>query len=520
MTSKRILYEQTARRRILAGVNAIADAVQVTLGPCGRNVILERSWYAPRTTKDGVSVAKAVWLSDPVANMGVDMVRQAAQRTVDEAGDGTTTATVLARAMYAQGLALVEAGVPPVELQRQISAAAQYATEVLRRDFVFPSGDEHTLRAVARTAANGDEHLANLVVEGAIAVGETGILTTEMNRRSVTELSVTEGVTYDRGYYNAVYSVFATNGAIELYKPYILLLDTEFHDYAPLVPLFEKIRETKRPVLVVASDVSIPTAAFFFVNTLDKKVQTVHTPAPAYGDHRTETLTDIAIATGGRVHRKDLLEDITRWTLDDLGQADKVTVTKDHTIIEGGKGAPEAVAERVRQLRVYMETATDELRREKLLERVAKLTSGIAVVKIGGETSIEQRERKDRVDDTIAAITSAISEGVVMGGGMALFFAADALSERSDFGSKVVADAMRQPFLQMLKNAAIDEIPDLSNCPRDRRSGYDVVQRKVIDLYAAGILDSYKVHRVALTNAASVAGTMLTIEATLSEVRK
>jgi chaperonin GroEL len=521
MTAKQILFNSSARRQIANGLNTLANAVKVTLGPRGRNVVLDRSWGGPTITKDGVTVAKEIELENHFANMGAQMVKEVASRTSDVAGDGTTTATVLAQAIYAEGAKVVTAGVDPMEVKRGIEAAVEVVVAELRRQST-PTRGKAEIAQVGTINANGDEAIGQLIAEAMEKVGKEGVITIEEAKSMETTLEVVEGMQFDRGYLSPYFVTDADRMEVAFSDAYILIHERRLSSMRDLLPLLEQVAKAGSPLLIVAEDVDGEALATLVVNKLRGTLQVCAVKAPGFGDRRKDVLEDLAVLTGGRAVTEELGLDLENLTLADLGRARTITVDKDHTIVIGGAGAKDAILARARQLRTRITDTTADYDREKLEERLAKLVGGVAVIKVGAATETEMKEKKARVEDALHATRAAVEEGIVPGGGVALLRALPALErlERPGdqrYGVAIVRRALEAPLRQMAHNAGVEGAVVVDQVRAGEGAyGYNVASGEYQDLIAAGVIDPTKVVRAALQNAASVASLMLTTEALIA----
>jgi chaperonin GroEL len=524
MSAKDVRFSTDARDRMLKGINTLANAVKITLGPKGRNVILDKSWGAPRITKDGVTVAKEIELSDHFENMGAQMVKEVAQRTNDEAGDGTTTATVLAHAIVREGMKSVAAGMNPMDLKRGIDkAVAAVVTEI--KTMSRPVGDSDEIAKVGAISANGEVAIGRQIADAMAKVGNEGVITVEENKGLETETEVVEGMQFDRGYLSPYFITNAQKMVVELEDCVILLHEKKLTSLAPMVPLLEAVMQADKQLLVVAEDIDGEALAMLVVNKLRGGLKVAAVKAPGFGDRRKAMLEDLAILTGGQVISEELGIKLENVTLDMLGTAKKVAITKDDTTIIDGGGAKDAIAARVSQIRAQIEDTTSDYDKEKLQERLAKLAGGVAVIKVGGATEIEVKERKDRVDDALNATRAAVQEGVVPGGGVALVHAGKVLATLKgentdqDAGIKIVRRALQAPLRQITGNAGVDGSVVVGQViENDSPSfGFDAQVEEYGDMLKAGVIDPTKVVRIALENAASIAGLLITTEAMVAQ---
>ena len=526
MAAKEISFRDDARQRMFAGVNILANAVKATLGPKGRNAVIEKSYGAPTITKDGVSVAKEIELKDKLENMGAQLVREVASSTSDEAGDGTTTATVLAQAMIREGLKAVAVGVNPMDLKRGIDKATAVAVEELRR-LSKPCKDPKAIAQVGTISANADESIGKTIAAAMDKVGKEGVITVEEGSGLENELEVVEGMQFDRGYLSPYFINNTQTQSTELEKPYILLVDKKISNIRELLPLLEALAKTSRPLLVVAEDVEGEALATLVVNTMRGILKTAAVKAPGFGDRRKAMLQDIAILTGGTVISDEVGLSLEKATLNDLGEAKKVLVEKENTTLIDGAGKPAEIQARIASIRQQIEETTSDYDKEKLQERVAKLSGGVALIKVGAATEVEMKEKKARVEDALHATRAAVEEGVVPGGGVALIRALKALekltgdNEDQNHGIKILARAIEEPLRQIVSNAGEDAAVVLNQVREGKGNyGYNAATSEYGDLMEMGILDPTKVTRLALQNAASVAGLFLTTEASIAEAPK
>ena len=524
MSAKDVKFGTDARDRMLTGINTLANAVKVTLGPKGRNVILDKSYGAPRITKDGVTVAKEIELSNHFENMGAQLVREVASRTNDEAGDGTTKATVLAQAIVKEGMKAVAAGMNPMDLKRGIDkAVASVVTEV--KAMSRPVGDSAEIAKVGTISANGEAAIGQQIADAMAKVGEEGVITVEENKGLETETEVVEGMQFDRGYLSPYFITETAKMTAGLEDCVILLHEKKLTSLAPMVPLLEAVMQADKQLLVIAEDIDGEALATLVVNKLRGGLKVAGVKAPGFGDRRKAMLEDLAILTGGQVISEDLGMKLENVTMDMLGVAKKITITKDATTVIDGAGDKAAIAARVTQIRAQIEDTTSDYDKEKLQERLAKLAGGIAVIKVGGATEIEVKERKDRVDDALNATRAAVQEGVVPGGGVALVHAGKVLEGLSgdnpdqSAGIKIIRKAIQAPLRQIAENAGIDgsivagRIVDSNS----KTFGYDAQLEQYGDMLEAGVIDPTKVVRIALEHAASVAGLLITTEAMVAD---
>ncbi len=526
MAAKEVYFADAARQRLLAGVNTLADAVKQTLGPKGRNVVLERGFGAPVITKDGVSVAKEIELKGKFENMGAQIVKQVASKTSDVAGDGTTTATVLAQAIVREGLKSLSAGANPLDLKRGIDRAVSLAVDELKK-LSIPCTDSKAIAQVGAISANADHDIGQIIADAMDKVGKEGVITIEDGSGINNELEVVEGMQFDRGYLSPYFATQKDGMTVELEHPYILLHDKKISSIHALIPILEKISQTGRPLLIVAEDVEGEALATLVVNALRGILKVCAVKAPGFGDRRKAMLEDIAILTGGEVISDEIGLSLEKAELEQLGSAKKVQVNKDHTVIVDGIGGEAAIQARVEQIRKQIEDASSSYDKEKLQERLAKLSGGVAVIKVGAATEIEMKEKKARVEDALHATRAAVEEGVVPGGGVALIRAQQALLDLRDdnpdrhTGIAILRRAVEEPLRQIVTNAG-EEASVILNRVREGSGsfGYNAASGEFGDLLEMGILDPTKVTRSALQNAASIASLLLTTEVGVVELPK
>ncbi|WP_416900023.1 MAG: chaperonin GroEL [Minwuia sp.] len=524
MSAKDVKFGTDARAKMAKGVDILADAVKTTLGPKGRNVVIEKSFGAPRITKDGVTVAKEIELKDKFENMGAQMVREVASKTNDEAGDGTTTATVLAQAIVREGLKSVAAGMNPMDLKRGIDLAVEKVIEdVKSRSTTVTTSDQ--VAQVGTISANGEAEIGRIIAEAMEKVGKEGVITVEEAKGLHTELDVVEGMQFDRGYLSPYFVTNADKMQVELEKPYILLHEKKLSNLQPMLPILEAVVQSQRPLLIIAEDVEGEALATLVVNKLRGGLKIAAVKAPGFGDRRKAMLEDIAILTGGEVISEDLGIKLENVTLDQLGTAENVTITKEETTIVDGAGEKEDIQARCNQIRRQAEETTSDYDREKLQERLAKLAGGVAVIKVGGATEVEVKEKKDRVDDALHSTRAAVEEGIVPGGGSALLYATRALkdlqgaNEDQTRGIEIIARALQAPARQIAENAGVDGAVVAGKLldQKDTNFGFNAQTEEYGDLVKAGVIDPTKVVRTALQDAASVAGLLVTTEAMIAE---
>ncbi len=524
MAAKDVKFDTDARNRMLRGVNILADAVKVTLGPKGRNVVIDKSFGAPRITKDGVTVAKEIELEDKFENMGAQMVKEVASRTNDEAGDGTTTATVLAQAIVREGMKSVAAGMNPMDLKRGIDqATAKLVEEIKAASREVTDSDE--VAQVGTISANGEAEIGRQIADAMQKVGNEGVITVEENKGLETETVVVEGMQFDRGYLSPYFVTNADKMSAELEDCLILLHEKKLSSLQPMVPLLESVIQSQKPLLIIAEDVEGEALATLVVNKLRGGLKIAAVKAPGFGDRRKAMLQDIAILTGGQVISEDLGMKLESVTVDMLGTAKKIQITKDETTIVDGAGEKAEIEARVAQIRNQIEETSSDYDREKLQERVAKLAGGVAVIRVGGMTEVEVKERKDRVDDALNATRAAVQEGVVVGGGVALVQAGKALANMKgansdqDAGIEIVRRAIEAPLRQIAENAGVDGavVAGKVRESNDKSFGFNAQTEEYGDLFKFGVIDPAKVVRTALEDAASVAGLLITTEAMIAD---
>ncbi|MFY0310373.1 chaperonin GroEL [Leisingera sp. D0M16] len=524
MAAKDVKFDTDARNRMLKGVNILADAVKVTLGPKGRNVVLDKSFGAPRITKDGVSVAKEIELEDKFENMGAQMVKEVASRTNDEAGDGTTTATVLAQAIVKEGLKQVAAGLNPMDLKRGIDLATSKVVQGIK-DMAREVKDSDEVAQVGTISANGEAEIGRQIADAMQKVGNEGVITVEENKGMETETDVVEGMQFDRGYLSPYFVTNADKMVADLEDCMILLHEKKLSSLQPMVPLLEQVIQSQKPLLIIAEDVEGEALATLVVNKLRGGLKIAAVKAPGFGDRRKAMLQDIAILTGGQVISEDLGMKLESVTMDMLGTAKKISITKDETTIVDGAGEKAEIEARVAQIRTQIEETTSDYDREKLQERVAKLAGGVAVIRVGGMTEVEVKERKDRVDDALNATRAAVQEGVIVGGGVALVQAGKGLeglegaNADQNAGINIVRKAIEAPLRQIAENAGVDGavVAGKIRESKDSAFGYNAQTGEYGDMFSFGVIDPAKVTRTALEDAASVAGLLITTEAMVAD---
>ena len=524
MTAKQVLFGNDARSRMVNGVNVLADAVKVTLGPKGRNVVLERAFGGPTITKDGVSVAKEVELKDKFENMGAQMVKEVASKTSDNAGDGTTTATVLAQAIVDEGMKYVAAGMSPMDLKRGIDKAVAAAIEQLH-SLSKPTTTSKEVAQVGAISANSDHEIGDIIAEAMEKVGKEGVITVEDGKSLHNELEVVEGMQFDRGYLSPYFLNNPDKQVALLENPYLLLVEKKISNIRDLLPILEQVAKSGRPLLIIAEDIEGEALATLVVNSIRGVLKTVAVKAPGFGDRRKAMLEDIAILTGGTVISSDVGLTLEKATLAELGSAKKVEVNKESTTIIDGAGKEDQIEARVKQIRAQMEETSSDYDREKLQERVAKLAGGVALIKVGAATEVEMKEKKARVEDALHATRAAVEEGVVAGGGVALIRAQQAIKEikgdnpEQDAGIKIVLRAMEEPMRQIVRNAGDEPSVVVDRVANGKGNfGFNAQTGEYGDMIEMGVLDPTKVTRTALQNAASVASLILTTECMIADM--
>ena len=524
MAAKEVVFGESARARMLRGINTLADAVKITLGPKGRNAVLDKSFGAPTITKDGVSVAKEIELKDKLENMGAQMVKEVASKTSDDAGDGTTTATVLSQAMVIEGLKAVAAGMNPMDLKRGIDKAVAAAVEELKK-LSRPCADHKEIAQVGTVSANADENVGNIIAEAMEKVGKEGVITVEEGNTLENELDVVEGMQFDRGYLSPYFINDQDSMAVNLESPYVLIYDKKISNIRDLLPTLEAVAKASRPLLVIAEDVDGEALATLVVNNIRGIVKVCAVKAPGFGDRRKAMLQDIAILTGGQVISEEVGMSLESATLNDLGQAKRIAISKENSTIIDGAGDSKDIEARVNQIRTQIEEATSDYDREKMQERVAKLAGGVAVIKVGAATEVEMKEKKARVEDALHATRAAVEEGVVPGGGTALVRCTSTVAKVSgdnsdqDMGVKIALRSLQEPLRQIVANAGEDSSVILNKVAENKGNfGYNAASGEYGDMIEMGILDPTKVTRAALQNAASIAGLLITTEAMVAEI--
>ncbi|MCI3135602.1 chaperonin GroEL [Phenylobacterium aquaticum] len=527
MAAKDVYFASDARDRMLRGVNILANAVKVTLGPKGRNVVIEKSFGAPRSTKDGVSVAKEIELSDRFENLGAQLIREVASKTNDKAGDGTTTATVLAQAIVVEGLKSVAAGMNPMDLKRGVDKAVAKVIEEIKNSAKKVTTNAE-IAQVGTISANGDTEVGEMIAKAMAKVGNEGVITVEEAKTAETELDVVEGMQFDRGYLSPYFITNADKMEADLEEPLILLFEKKLTSLQPLLPVLEAVVQSGRPLLIIAEDVEGEALATLVVNKLRGGLRVAAVKAPGFGDRRKAMLEDIAILTGGELISEDLGIKLENVTLDMLGKAKKVTITKDDTTIVDGVGAKDAIEGRIAQIKRQIEDTTSDYDKEKLQERLAKLAGGVAVIRVGGATEVEVKEKKDRVDDALNATRAAVEEGIVPGGGVCLLKASKVLdgfkgdNDDQEAGVAIVRRALQAPIRQISENAGVEGSIVVGKVLENTSAtfGFNAQTEEYVDMVKAGVIDPAKVVRTALQDAASVAGLLITTEAAIVEAPK
>lgn len=528
MSAKAVIFSDDARERMLTGVNVLADAVKATLGPKGRNVVLDKSFGAPRVTKDGVSVAKEIELSDKFQNMGAQMVKEVSSKTADIAGDGTTTATVLAQALVREGHKAIAAGMNPMDLKRGIDAVVKSATSELL-DLAKPCDDNKSIGQVATVSANWNQDIGDILAEAMDRVGKDGVITVEEGKSLENELEVVEGMQFDRGYLSPYFINNQEKMQVELDNPYILLFDKKISNIRDLLPLLEKVAKDSRPLMLVAEDIEGEALSTLVVNQLRGILKVAAVKAPGFGDRRKAMLEDLAILTGATVISEEVGLSLEGVELDQLGGAKRIIIAKDATTVVDGAGDAKSIDARVSQIKSEIENTSSDYDREKLQERVAKLAGGVAVIKVGAATEVEMKEKKDLVDDAFHATRAAVEEGIVAGGGVSLIRVAEAVknkdldlaNEDQQVGARIALRAMEEPFRQIVNNAGVEASVVLEKVRNENGAyGYNAQTGTYGDMIEMGIIDPAKVTRSALQNACSIAGLMLTTEVMVTDAPK
>jgi len=523
--AKEVIFSDTARNGLYSGVKKLADAVKVTMGPRGRNVLIQKSFGAPSITKDGVSVAREIELSDALENMGAQLVKEVASNTADEAGDGTTTATVLAESIFREGLRNITAGANPIEVKRGMDKASAAIIEELKKMSKEVSEKEQ-IAQVATISANSDAKIGELIAEAMEKVGKDGVITVEEAKGINDELDVVEGMQFDRGYLSPYFVTNSEKMTVEMENPLILITDFKISSLKDLIPLLEQTQQSGRPLLIIADDVEGEALATLVLNRLKGILNIAAVKAPGFGDRKKEMLKDIAILTGGTVITEELGLTLEKTTVDQLGRAARVVIDKDNTTVVDGQGDKEAVEARIREIKAQIDNTSSDYDREKLQERLAKLSGGVAVIKVGAATETEMKEKKDRVDDALSATKAAVDEGIVIGGGAALVKAAKnvniELEHDEQVGAEIILRAVKAPIKQIAENAGFDAgvVADRVSNSDEANLGFNAANGEYVDMFEAGIIDPLKVGRIALQNATSVASLLLTTEATVSEIKE
>ncbi|WP_297960032.1 chaperonin GroEL [uncultured Campylobacter sp.] len=523
--AKEIIFSDDARNKLYAGVRKLNDAVKVTMGPRGRNVLIQKSFGAPAITKDGVTVAKEIELKDTLENMGASLVREVASKTNDQAGDGTTTATVLAHAIFKEGLRNVTAGANPIEVKRGMDKFSAAIIEELKKSSKKVSGKKE-IAQVATISANNDSAVGDLIADAMERVGKDGVITVEEAKSINDELNVVEGMQFDRGYLSPYFITNAEKMLVELSSPLVLLFDKKITNLKDLLPVLEQVQKSGKPLLIIAEDIEGEALATLVVNKLRGVLNISAVKAPGFGDRRKAMLEDIAILTGGTVISEELGRTLESASMADLGQAERIVIDKDNTTIVGGAGKKKDIDARVLQIKAQIAETTSDYDKEKLQERMAKLSGGVAVIKVGAATETEMKEKKDRVDDALNATKAAVDEGIVIGGGAALIRAGLsvklALSGDELIGADIVKRALFAPLRQIAENAGFDAgvVANKVEQGSDKKFGFNAANGEYVNMFEAGIIDPVKVERIALQNAVSVASLLLTTEATVSEIKE
>lgn len=526
MASKEILYSDEARKKILEGVNKLADAVKVTLGPKGRNVAIEKKFGAPTITKDGVTVAKEIDLEDAFENMGAQMVREVASKTSDVAGDGTTTATVLAQAIYREGLKNVTAGRNPILIKRGVDKAVEAVIDELKK-MSKETKDKKEIAQVASISANNDSSIGDIIAEAMDKAGKDGVITVEEGKSNKMELDFVEGMQFDRGYLSPYFATNVEKMIVDLEKPYILITDKKIANMKEVLPILEQVAQSGRPLLIIAEDVEGEPLTTLVVNRLKGTLMSCAVKAPGYGDRRKEMLQDLAIVTGGKVIAEEQGMKLESAQLKDLGTADKVTIDKENTTIVDGKGKKTDIDARIAQIKRQITETTSDYDKEKLQERLAKLSGGVAVINVGAPTEVEMKEKKARVEDALHATKAAVEEGIVPGGGTAylrtlkVIDKIECINEDEKIGTDIIKKALEEPIRMIVRNAGEEDAVIMNNVKNAKKAeGFNVISGKIEDMFEAGVIDPTKVSRTALQNAASIASLLLTTECMIAEKKE
>lgn len=523
--AKEIHFSDSARNKLYEGIKQLSDAVKVTMGPKGRNVLIQKSYGAPTITKDGVSVAKEIELADPIANMGAQLVKEVASKTADAAGDGTTTATVLAYSIYKEGLRNITAGANPIAVKRGMDKAVAAIIDELKK-ISKKVGGKSDIAQVATISANSDENIGSLIAEAMEKVGKDGVITVEEAKGINDELSVVEGMQFDRGYLSAYFVTNTDKMTAQLENAYVLLTDKKISNMKEILPLLEATMQSGKPLLIIAEDIEGEALTTLVVNKLRGVLNVSAVKAPGFGDRRKAMLQDIAILTGGQVISEELGKTLEAATIADLGSAARIVIDKDNTTIVDGKGKAKDVKDRIAQIKMEIENTTSDYDREKLQERLAKLSGGVAVIKVGAPSEVEMKEKKDRVDDALSATKAAVDEGIVIGGGSALIRASQKVKLKLEgdeaIGYDIIKRAIKAPLAQIATNAGYDAgvvVNEVEKNPKDG-FGFNAASGEYVDMFKDGIIDPLKVTRVALQNAVSVSSLLLTTEATINEIKE
>ncbi|MBS1495496.1 MAG: chaperonin GroEL [Bacteroidetes bacterium] len=526
--AKMIYFDIEARNKMKKGVDTLSNAVKVTLGPKGRNVVIEKKFGAPSVTKDGVTVAKEIELEDPIENMGAQMVKEVASKTAENAGDGTTTATVLAQSIISEGLKMVAAGANPMDLKRGIDKAVSLVVESLKAQTQTVGNDSKKIQQVATISANNDETIGKLIAEAFLKVGKEGVITVEEAKGTDTTVEIVEGMQFDRGYISAYFVTNTEKMEADLQSPYLLIYDKKISTMKDILPVLEKVAQSGRPLVIIAEDLDGEALSTLVVNKLRGTLKVAAVKAPGFGDRRKEMLEDIAKLTGGTVISEEMGHKLENAELTALGQAASITINKDNTVIVGGKGKKADITGRINQIKAQIETTTSDYDKEKLQERLAKLAGGVAVLYVGATTEVEMKEKKDRVDDALHATRAAVEEGIVPGGGVAYIRAVASLEPKvkgqiadEQTGMQIVRRALEEPIRTLTANAGIDGSIVIQKIKEGKGDyGFNARTEVYENLFKAGVIDPTKVSRVALENAASIAGMLLTTECVIADKPK